>query len=102
CLLEVEVAGGGDHGVSLRVLPYDQHVDDADDPIGLQPVELGQDLAPEAVAREREGDHLDRAEILHRSRPSLHRTHSSKSVSSTGQGQDVATVSCFWPTAIPR
>src|SRR5580765_678217 len=76
-LFEVEVACGGDDCLSLWVLPHDQHVDDTDDSVALQPVELGQDLAREPVAREREREHLDRAGVLHRfltkARPSLHR-----------------------------
>ena len=51
--------------VPLRVLAHDQHVDHADGPVALQPVELGQDLAREAVAREREREHLNRADVLH-------------------------------------
>ena len=64
-LPEVEVARGRDQGVTLSVLAHDQHVDDADDPLALQAVELGKDLALEAVARKREREHLDRPEVLH-------------------------------------
>ena len=70
-LLEVEVARRRDERLPLRVLPHGQHVDHADDALALQPVELGKELAAEAVARERERQHLDRAEVLHPA--SLHR-----------------------------
>src|SRR5262249_53413954 len=54
------VARGVDHHPALGVLPHREHVDDADDLLLLQAVELGQDLAPEVVPVEGDGEHLER------------------------------------------
>ena len=50
-LLPVEVGRGRDHHVAELVLAHEQQVDDADDLRLLQALELGEDLALEAVAR---------------------------------------------------
>jgi hypothetical protein len=63
-LLPVEVARRHHHDVALRVLPYDQHVDDPHELVSLQALQLGKDLALEVVAHEGEREHLDRPDRL--------------------------------------
>jgi hypothetical protein len=67
-LLPVEVRRLHDRDVALLVLPDEEQVEDPDHVLGLEAVELREDLALEAVAVEADGEHLDRADPAHRSR----------------------------------
>src|SRR5215210_1413529 len=64
-LVPVQVARRHHHHPPFLVLPHEEQVDDPDHPLPLQAVQLGQDLTLEAIAVERQAQHLDGPDVFH-------------------------------------
>ena len=63
-LAPVEVGRRRDHDPAHGVLAHEEQVDDPQGPLALEPLELGQDLAPEVVPLEGDAEHLNRPDRL--------------------------------------